>query len=119
MTRDDRIWLAGTRLALGPAMTGVGIRMRAAHNRCAPIPGGTERMRHRRHDEADDADDPRQEWQADRHHRVRPRRREREPETPEQKILRQAQRRANAQIGFLIHAVAWATVCFFLLLVAG
>jgi signal transduction histidine kinase len=76
-------------------------------------------MRHRRHDEADEADEPRPGWHAHGHQRVRARHREREPETPEQRAIRQAQRRANAQIGFLSHAVAWATVCFFLLLVAG
>ena len=39
--------------------------------------------------------------------------------TPEERALEQARRRANAQVGFLSHAVAYGAVCFFLLFVAG
>jgi len=53
--------------------------------------------------------------------RIEPRRKSSrsEPLTPEERALAQAQRRANAQIGFLSHAVAYGAVCFFLLFVAG
>ncbi|HXK25544.1 MAG TPA: HAMP domain-containing sensor histidine kinase [Myxococcota bacterium] len=39
--------------------------------------------------------------------------------TPEERAFEQARRRANAQVGFLSHAVAYGAVCFFLLFVAG
>jgi signal transduction histidine kinase len=39
--------------------------------------------------------------------------------TPEERALAEAKRRANMQIGFMSHAVAYGAVCFFLLFVAG
>ncbi|HVN37080.1 MAG TPA: HAMP domain-containing sensor histidine kinase [Myxococcota bacterium] len=39
--------------------------------------------------------------------------------TPEERAFEVARRRANAQVGFLSHAVAYGAVCFFLLFVAG
>ena len=42
-----------------------------------------------------------------------------EPLTPEERAFELARKRANAQIGFLSHAVAYGAVCFFLLFVAG
>jgi signal transduction histidine kinase len=71
-----------------------------------------------RHRHSDDADAPGQ-----RRHRRRDESRAgsrvRADETPEERAVRRARARANAQIGFMIHAAAWAIVCFFLLLVAG
>jgi signal transduction histidine kinase len=55
------------------------------------------------------------------HRRERPRKDKDEDEglTPEERAFELARRRANAQIGFLSHAVAYGAVCFFLLFVAG
>ncbi len=39
--------------------------------------------------------------------------------TPEERALREAQRAANRKMGFLWHAVPYATTCLFLLFVAG
>lgn len=38
---------------------------------------------------------------------------------PDQRAYREARRRANAKLSFVIHASAWASVCAFLLFVAG
>jgi signal transduction histidine kinase len=57
------------------------------------------------------------------HRRERPRKDKDKDEdeglTPEERAFELARRRANAQIGFLSHAVAYGAVCFFLLFVAG
>jgi signal transduction histidine kinase len=39
--------------------------------------------------------------------------------TPEERAYRDARRRANAKLSFLIHGAAWASVCGFLLFTAG
>ena len=46
-------------------------------------------------------------------------RRRRVPLSPEERALREARQRANRKIGFLAHAVPYAVVCSFLLVVAG
>ena len=81
-------------------------------------------MRHRR-DEGPDLDpDEADESQSARHrhrhrHDGREGRARRSELTPEQRALAEARRRANLQIGFMSHAVAYGAVCFFLLFVAG
>jgi signal transduction histidine kinase len=47
------------------------------------------------------------------------RRRRRDALTPEQRTLHEARRAANRTIGFLAHAIPYATVCFGLLIAAG
>jgi len=50
----------------------------------------------------------------------RPRRgRRRRERTPEERLLREARRRAGARVGFTFHFVTYTSVCLFLLLVAG
>ena len=95
--------------------------MRAAHNRRAPIPEGSLWMRHRSQDDADEPGDVRTRPHRHFHdHGPRSRKRESaEPMTPEERAFEQARRRANQQIGFLSHGVAYGAVCFFLLFVAG
>ena len=39
--------------------------------------------------------------------------------TPEERVFEVARKRANAQVGFMSHAVAYGAVCFFLLFVVG
>jgi len=46
-------------------------------------------------------------------------RRRKRKRTPEEQAYREARRAANARIGFISHAIPYAAVCFFLLLVAG
>jgi signal transduction histidine kinase len=107
-------------------MTGMGIAMRPAHNRLAPIPEGSHRMRHRdddgsgRDDEELDLEDDEGGDRSSRHrHRHRHGVERRPPLTPEQRALAEARRRANVRIGFISHALAYGGVCIFLLLVAG
>lgn len=76
-------------------------------------------MRHRSNDDADEADDDRAGPHRHFHAQRQRARRRPEPLTPEERALEQARQRANAQIGFLSHAVAYGAVCFFLLFVAG
>ena len=47
------------------------------------------------------------------------RRRSRTRLTPEERRYREARRRANAKLGFIAHFIAYASVCLFLLFVAG
>jgi signal transduction histidine kinase len=53
------------------------------------------------------------------HERVGRRGRRGEAPSPEERALREARQRANAKVGFLFHFVAYASVCTFLLFVAG
>lgn len=43
----------------------------------------------------------------------------RRPLTPEERAYREARAAASRKVGFVSHAIAWGTVCFFLLAVAG
>jgi len=51
--------------------------------------------------------------------RKRNRKRSREPMTEEEKLYQAARRRANRKLSFISHFVSYATVCLFLLFVAG
>src|SRR5262247_1199730 len=56
-----------------------------------------------------------------RHHDAREERRRfgRQPLSPEERALREARRRANRKLAFFFHLLAYCSVNFFLLLVAG
>jgi signal transduction histidine kinase len=86
-------------------MTVVGIGVRAIHNRVEPAEGlfgSCDAVDRRNQDEK--GPEPR---------RRRPRL------SPEQKALREAQRRASRKLAFVWHLVSYASVCGFLLFVAG
>ena len=103
----------------------VGIPLRADDNRRCPGPdlGWSADMR----DDWEDRDDARARRQ-DRHREAREARREARRErregrssgaSPEQAAYHQARRRANLKFSFAAHFVAYASVCVFLLMVAG
>jgi len=113
-------------------MPSVGIQLRADHNRRCPEPdlGWSADMR----DEWDDEGGSREERRARRHagrearrearrrahHELHERRDAARPALdPQQVAYRQARRRANLKFSFAAHFVAYASVCVFLLMVAG
>jgi len=114
----------GTSIALQPRMRVMGIPLRADDNRRCPEPdlgwsadmrdwddedGSRERRRQRRRE----AREARREARNERRDGRRP------PPGPEAAAYRLARRRANLKFSFAAHFVAWASVCFFLLMVAG
>ncbi len=103
----------------------VGIPLRADDNRRCPEPdlGWSADMR----DDWEDRDDARARRQ-DRHREAREARREARRErregrssgaSPEPAAYHHARRRANLKFSFAVHFVAYASVCVFLLMVAG
>jgi signal transduction histidine kinase len=100
----------------------VGIPLRADDNRRCPEPdlGWSADMRDDREDR-DDARARRQESHREAREARREARRERRRPgaSPEQVAYHQARRRANLKFSFAAHFVAYASVCVFLLMVAG
>jgi len=106
-------------------MRAVGIPLRADDNRRCPEPdlGWSADMRDdwedrnesrgRRHDRQREAREARREARRERRDAGRP------AASPEQVAYHQARRRANLKFSFAAHFVAYASVCFFLLMVAG
>jgi signal transduction histidine kinase len=103
----------------------VGIPLRADHNRRCPEPelGWSADM-------ADDRDEPeasresrrqRRREAREQRHAERDARRggRRPPRSPEEVAYRLARRRANLKLSFVTHFICYASVCFFLLMVAG
>lgn len=122
---DSRGFGLGTGLALLPPMRVVGIPLRADDNRRCPEPdfGWSSDM-------ADDWDDEQGSRESRRRRRreAREQRREerdtgragrRPPPNREEAAYRLARRRANLKFSFVTHFVCYASVCFFLLMVAG
>jgi len=99
----------------------MGIRLLGHHNPRCSFPGGIDPMRGRWDDQ--EFDPPiGQEPDEELEDRPRPRRRERRPRRPlsaEERAYREAHMRANRKLGFMFHLLAYASVCTFLLLVAG
>jgi signal transduction histidine kinase len=99
----------------------VGIPNRADHNRrcLEPDLGGSADMP----DDWDDEEIARERrWErrrAEREQRRAERKGRRSPPDREEAAYRLARRRANLKLSFVTHFVAWASVCFFLLMVAG
>jgi signal transduction histidine kinase len=101
-------------------MSVVGIVNRADHNRrcLGPDLGGSADMP----DDWDDEQGRERRWEQrreEREQRRAERKARRSPPDREPDAYRQARRRAHLKLSFLTHFVAWASVCFFLLTVAG
>ena len=99
-------------------MANVGIRMRATHNDFEPWGGsvGSDGMRDRRDGEGPE---DRRRGRGHRGDRSRRRRRRSRELTREERTLAEAQRRANLKLAFMTHFLTYASVCVFLLFVAG
>ena len=80
---------------------------------CGPREGWMRHPQRHANEDPEAADDP---GGVPRRRRSRKRKRER---TPEEQAFRDAQKRANARVGFASHFVAYAATCTFLLFVSG
>jgi signal transduction histidine kinase len=101
-------------------MSGVGIPVRADHNRLEPDLGRSPQMRHDWEDGEERHQRRRQRQRESREERRDARREGRRPaETREEAAYRLARRRANLKLSFLTHLLSYLAVCFFLLMVAG
>jgi signal transduction histidine kinase len=98
-------------------MGGLGIGMRSSHNAVEEILGVEETLGGWEMQDAwDEVADPARAQSRRRRRRTRPRR---EPLTPEQRVYREARRRASLKLSFVTHFVCYASVIVFLVLVAG